>query len=28
MSSEENFEIIDPSVLDIQDFIKSNARLI
>ena len=28
MSSEENFEIIDPSVLHIQDFIKSNARLI
>ena len=28
MSSDENFEIIDPSVLDIQDFIKSNARLI
>ena len=28
MSSEENFEIIDPSILDIQDFIKSNARLI
>ena len=28
MSSEENFAIIDPSVLHIQDFIKSNARLI
>ncbi len=28
MSSEENFQIIDPSVLDVQHFIKSNVRLI
>ena len=28
MSSEEKFQIIDPSVLDVQHFIKSNVRLI